>query len=109
MRESRSRPAGKPRTARGLGQFGGEAVRVQRGPSGRVRPSCRRILGGDGGRLEWRLDDGEAGRRRVGKWQRNGAVVVQLHDAGDGNERRIKAAGARSNDDVATLERVAAD
>ena len=75
------------------------------GASGRVV----RRLGGDRGGLERRLDDRKAGGRGIGEGQRDRAVVVELHDAGDRHERRIEAAGARGDDDVAALERVAAD
>ena len=46
---------------------------------------------------------------RIGERQCDRAVVIELHDAGDGDERRIKSAGAGGDDDVAALERISTD
>ena len=58
-------------------------------------------LGGDGGRLERRLDDREAGVGGIGERQRDRAVVVEPDDPRDRHQRRIEAAGAGGDDDVA--------
>ena len=69
----------------------------------------RRRFSGDCCRLERWLNDGEAGVCGIGEGKGDRAVVIELHDSRDGNERRVKSAGAGGDDDVATLERVAPD
>ncbi len=71
----------------------------------------RRTAGlfGDGRRLVGLFDNREAGRAGIGERQGDGPVVIEPDDARDRDERRIEAAGSRGDDDVAGLERVAAD
>ena len=82
-------------------------LRARRGPSAAPPPLRARRPRGFG--LERRLDDREAGLGRVGERQGDRAVVVEPDHTRHRDQRRIEAAGARGDQDVAAPERIAAD